>query len=174
MTRKALTIVELTVALAIAGMLLAATLRVTSSLTRRGDWVKRRGESVGLREDIERVLAGDVVNADRCRNIEDGLVLETRACLDGEALELIHLPCHVRYQVREAGGTHWLIRTQQSLDGKTHSDLVSPAVTGISLDWLDGAGPGLDRWRPMPAMTEILVAMGDGDPQELRFNFRIK
>lgn len=178
MKTRGMTLVEVTVALALAGMLLTGVLHITASLTRRSRWVDRQIATTSPAEDMERIIAADIVNAEQYKGANGSLALRTTACLDGKNSELIHMPCEVHYRVETAAGESWLIRTQASLDGLVRSDLVGPAVTSISMEAALGVtadADGSQGWLAVPDAPTIAISMApreNGRPRELRFSCR--
>lgn len=108
-----LTLVEVLLALAIAGLLLAAALRVTTTALRCSEVGDAAMKNVFSRAQLERLLAMDIQDAESYRLTEDGgFELKLRFCLDADNLAIKHLPSTVAYRIVKADDRPWLIRTQ--------------------------------------------------------------
>jgi len=176
--RKGLTLVELTVALAIAGMLAAATLRLTGRLARRSSLLDSGRREACLTDGLRRVLACDVLNAESFCITRDALSFRTHAALSsgGPAGGLASEPAEVVYRVVQVGGAGWLVRGQRMQDGRQAAELVCRGAAGISLDAGDSKTQA-GRWRPMPDRVGVAVRMAGADGKtgrEMSFAYRLR
>ena len=162
---KGLTLIELTVALALAAGLAVAALTATVNL-RHAQTAWDRPGSAGDGEPLRRLLACDLLHADGVRKVRDGFELRCMAALDPEALDVRHLPAVVAYRVREVDGTQWLTRTQTSGAGGDFCELVRPGVGSIGLQSAESRSPGR-QWKP-PGQTVTVRVMNDGEDAEMQ------
>jgi prepilin-type N-terminal cleavage/methylation domain-containing protein len=163
--RKGLTLIELTVALALAAGLAVAALTATVNL-RRAQAAWDRPDPGANGESLRRLLACDLLHADGVRKVRGGFELRCMAALDPETLDVRHLPAVVAYRVREVDGTHWLTRTQASQTGGDLCELICCGVESISLDSAEGRPPG-GRWKPLGETATVRVT-SDGQGAETR------
>jgi len=131
---RGLTLVELLVAIAIAGMLMAAAMAAVTSMA-QADKISQRTESVANPiGDIKNLLSADIANARGYRPTAKGFEMQTLCSIDGRYMELRHLPCTVAYEVQEIAGQKWLIRIQSDSDNaKPYKELVSRHVVEIAV-----------------------------------------
>ncbi|MBE3070514.1 MAG: prepilin-type N-terminal cleavage/methylation domain-containing protein, partial [Planctomycetes bacterium] len=109
--RRGLTLVELLSGLAIAAMLAAAALGVTTALA-RSELALRRAQAgpETLGAALKALLEMDLVHAHHWRAVEGGFALQTTARLTGPTLRLEHVPAEVTYRVVRAGDSAYLVR----------------------------------------------------------------
>lgn len=165
--RTGLTLIELTAAMAIAGMLMTATLGVSARLASR-----RRAEAVGTEDfartqALGRLLEADVLPARRYRINDSGLWLETWSRLDRQTSARAHLPTIVNYEVRQVADDNWLVRLQQSPDDTKvfgFGDLVCRGVRRISLVVPRKPRRGRGRWRAIREVRKVSVEFDDDRP----------
>ena len=115
MNKRALTLVELVVALAITTMLAVAALQVVSTLARTERVASAAEETDALGDSLRLLLVGDLLNADRTRETAGGFTIRTHTYLAPGAAAPQHLPSLVTYEVRKVGQRSCLFRRQQCL-----------------------------------------------------------
>jgi hypothetical protein len=121
------------VALAIAALLAAGTLKAVTSLTRSQAFIEAQRLDQSPQEHLEKLLEMELTNADKFRNVKDGIELQSHYFVDSAGLRTSHLGCTVSYVIRKAAGESWLVRVQKSQDGREQADLVSPDIASISI-----------------------------------------
>lgn len=148
---KALTLVELMVCLALAAMLMAATLGSLRGLSQDRRATAGQTEAQWRLESLRQLLEADLEMADEIGFQNGELTLHTLRWIDGRSGRLDVLPCRVRYGVRTMDGRSWLCRRQEALvpgaAGGLTCELVGPemviaAVTAAGGDGLGGSPGG--------------------------------
>ena len=188
MTRRTgLTLIELLATLAIATLLLGATLVVLAAMGRAERADIGRHETAFAPERLREILTIDLEHARRCRVDAGGVTLQTLARLRRTDLELEHVPTTVRYEVRRVGQESWLVRVQDDFIAGAGDDpggrevrreLVCSGVGGIALRSAgEGAGakpmpPG--RWRSVPRAVTVVVEFTDAARAPAEFTFRVR
>lgn len=167
---KALTLVEMMVALSIAAVLLAGTLTVTARLPRSQGRLHQRSERSSVTEALSRLLCLDVLQADQVRLSPNSVELRTHATLS-PAGEVRHVPGLVTYGLRDLGGRTWLYRQQQCADGKASMALVCSGITGLEMPLPPTAdsqpADTAEGWRSLPDDPRINLTWSDGEATSL-------
>ncbi|HOF17626.1 MAG TPA: hypothetical protein PK082_01860 [Phycisphaerae bacterium] len=162
-----MTLIELTVALAVAAMVAAAALAVTSRLSRfspGGD----AAESAGfVNESLQKLLAWDLQQSRRYRNVSNrdgqaGLELEGFGDIQAGTMQTKRLPVVVRYEVIKVNDEPLLVRRQQSQGAQPFTECVCRGIAAIRLlepDRTNGDSKEND-WKALPrrAMVRLLPA----------------
>lgn len=173
MQGKGLTLVELLVALAVASLLAFAALRATTALWRS----QAAAEPLTAQQDnlagLDRLLAAELIHADRYRNVPGGFELQSRAELEEKTLDRRHLPSLVRYEVRTVGQSSWLVRTQtRDQAGKPTVELVYPDVTAVSLHPAGSVEKPLPQWQAVPEHAGVTVDVAGQQKREFVYRIR--
>lgn len=159
---RGLTLVELVVALAISGLIMAAVCRTVLHLTRANAVNASRFRAQTLDSGLRRLLVQDFAHARAWRPAPHGFQLIANAELDPQGLQLLHGTVEVTYELRGEGPASRLLRIQRK-GQTTLTELVASGVvaltSGLTADTL---GPA-DRWRPMPAVVTLGVGFRDED-----------
>jgi hypothetical protein len=154
MNKRALTLVELVVALAVAALQVVSTLARTERVASAAEETDALGDSLRL------LLVGDLLNADRTRETAGGFTIRTHTYLAPGAAAPQHLPSLVTYEVRKVGQRSCLFRRQQCLAEAETSDLVA---TGIQAVKLAGTGKStVDDWRGLAPVVTVTVEFTKG------------
>ena len=170
-----MTLVEMTVAMAIVALLALAGLAVATNLSRGRRLDERKTAAATIVENVEAILATDIRNATKYRTRAGAVELLTRASLDTDTLELRHLPVTVVYEVREIAGTKWLVRRQRDGGKDVLTELVCRNVAGLTLKAVGAGSKRSSRtWRQVPASVEAVVEFEDSSRPALRVWFRIR
>lgn len=137
--RKALTLIELVAALAIVGMLMTAAFAAIGGLSRAEAREQTQADKSAAITPLLDLLRSDLFHASSLEKIDSGYTLQTCAYIDERNQEFRHLPCQVRYSIRQIGSRRWLIRTQrpQTLDEES-SQLACCGVASLELSDQDG------------------------------------
>ena len=170
---KALTLVELMVALAIVAMLTAAALAVATNLARSGRLADKTASQDSLEQSLAGVLEADLAHATRFRNTTKGVEIQTYLHLGPADMETSHLPVTAVYQLRQAGGQMLLVRVQKQSETDDFAELVCSGVAGLAIRAAGGApsgSPGTDankpivgeQWQTMPKAVIVMVKGEDG------------
>ena len=182
--RAGLTLIEVTVAMALTGILMAAILKVVARLS-RDPAVRGEVTAGSLQADqLRSLLATDLVHAERFRENKDktgtdrkaaagkGFSLQTRALLAAKTLELRHLPSTVTYDLRTVGSVNWLIRTQTTGRGESMTGLVCRGVHSVRIEspGNEKAKPDRQGWRAAGPVLDVTVQFQDGRP-DVSFSF---
>lgn len=163
-----LTLVELTATLAIASLVMVATLGVVANMS-RSDAVNRGlpgGSS--LEPALRGMLACDLLSARRWRTTKSGFELETHSSLSRKTLELSHAPASVGYEVRRIASRSWLVRKELPETGSETVELICPGVATI------GPGSGAQRWRAVPDVARVTLRLEGRRQDAVEFVFRRK
>jgi type II secretory pathway component PulJ len=175
-TRPALTLVEITVALAILAMLAVATLRAVTHLARSQRRQDAHARATERGKPLEALLEADLLHAERIRLADrgGGFEVEGLAQLEPETLHLAHRPAVVRYELREAGGRTWLVRIQQCGGEKPRAELVTGGVHSMAATLEGGGGredekKANDKWVARPERVTVTVHYEDGETHTVQF-----
>ncbi len=169
-----LTLVEILLALAITGLLLAAALQVTTSAARNTP-ENYDDNDPSARTQLRRLLRNDILHADRYRQIRDGVEMQLHSCLDKDSLAMKHLPSTVLYETHKIGDKFWLIRTQ-SRGGDIWSELVASDIRIIIPDVPDIPEQLLnpDSWGEISESFALNLIFADASETPMRVNCLIK
>jgi prepilin-type N-terminal cleavage/methylation domain-containing protein len=167
--RSGLTLIELVAAVTITALLMTGAMTAVRALARSEKL--RQGQEGTPREwgSLEDLLRADILHAEKFRKAAKGqwLAFQTRSSLEDKALELEHLRCWVRYEVRTIDSRPWLVRTQATGIRKPWTELVHADIASIDLKDADAkqAPPAAD-WGQAPwrAVVTILPAGRDAKP----------
>jgi hypothetical protein len=160
MKRRALTLVELVVALAITTMLAVAALQVVSTLARTERVASAAEETDALGSSLRQLLSGDLLNADRTREAGDGFTIRTHTYLAPGGAAPQHLPSLVTYEVRKVGRRSCLFRRQQCLVEPETSELVAAGVQAVRIT--STGGNTVDDWRGLAQVVTVTVDFEKG------------
>jgi len=165
--RGGITLIEITLALAIASVLTISALRATISLA-RGQDVEEGLEAVEtLSIAVKQILQVDLQVADECKSIDGGFALRTRSTLEAGTLVRRLRPAIVRYEVITIGPRSWLLRTQVA-DNKKLTELLCAGATRVQL-----VQAGRD-WHEMPEAIEAVVELADRPDEPITLRCRIR
>ena len=170
MSRRAgLTLVEVTLALAITALLAVGVLEVITACT-RGDRLDRRWQtSVQRQAALAELLTTDLSHARRVMKTAMGFQLDSRAALDAQTMELEHLPSTVVYEVRKIGSRTWLSRTQQLTDQAPSRELVAAGPKTLEIAAVGGRDLPAGRWTSMPEAVTVTFTWDGADPVIVSF-----
>jgi hypothetical protein len=167
-TRKAFTLVELLASSVLAALLIVALLSVVGALGR-----DRRAHaafdhdrtSQTTNENLLRLLQWDFSNATRWRSADGAYVFESHGSLNPKTLAPTNLPVTVRYQLNEAAGKRWLVRSQTPRDKTSEGAWSAPLCADVADLVLIGAGnrPGPPRsvWQNLPSQMRLTLTWTD-------------
>lgn len=167
--RRGLTLIELTVAMAIATVVVVAAMATITALVRVHDLDRRRGRELAAADGLGWALAADLAHARAYRPLADGTGFELRtdARLDGGRMELDHLPTRVVYAIRRQveGGPGFLVRTQHVDGRKPWAELVGE---GISASYVgpaeeEAGEPDRDGWIEAPRRLAVFLESSGGE-----------
>ena len=169
---NAMTLVEITVAMAIAGLLMAGVLGAVRALARDGMATALPHDQAVTEAGLRNVLEADIMHARRYRATQKGFELETTCALDPATMEIDHVPAVVAYEIRQAGKRTWLVRSQTSGIQKSQIELVladvkaiairqSPEATSQDASVSDQTPVEAGRWRPVPTGLAVTVELLD-------------
>jgi len=163
---KALTLVELIVALAIAAAVTAAALRVTVGLSRSSRRIASQ-DALELTDGLSKVLATDLGHADRYRATREGFELDSAASIDPKTHELRHGRCKVAYQIARIDQRACLLRKQTpDPAARSCTELIAVGIRAIRL-YETGHEPtgheqsSHDLWRPLTERMTVTVTPQD-------------
>ncbi len=174
--RKALTLVELMAALAIASMLMVAAMRATVGISRSQRLIHRQTDPA-VRTGIEDLLRVDLLHAQRYRRTSEGFEMQTTASLNPRTYELEHIRSTVTYEVKRIATRSVLVRRQEpEATGKGFSELVCLSVRGITVK-AEGSSEGrLGLWKPIPQAAIVTIGFerpgGAWRTEDFRFQVR--
>ncbi len=161
--KRALTLVEMVVALAIVCLLAVACLQVTVGLARAQRAAEADRNEFTWDSSLEQLLTTDLLQASHVRRTRGGFELRALAQLQGHSMALEHLPVRVGYEVRRAGPTSLLVRTQRRADGRQQSELVCCGAGKVSVTAGSSSGKKLSgAWKTMPEAVTVQVDRTDG------------
>jgi prepilin-type N-terminal cleavage/methylation domain-containing protein len=145
MRKCGLTLVELTVALALSALLATATLAAAAQMAKGEKQAPSKNEDAQAR--LKALIEMDIVHGQSWRATKDGLMLQTWACLDGKTREMSHRPVTVMYAVHHIGGRSWLWRRQQGQ--QTADELVCPDVESVTIQAKARSVGPASNWRAL-------------------------
>lgn len=169
---NAMTLMEITVAMAIAGLLMAGVLGAVRALARDGMATALPHDQAVTEAGLRNVLEADIMHARRYRATDKGFELETSSALDPATMEIDHVPAVVAYEIRPAGKRNWLVRSQTSDIQKPQTELVlagvkaiaikrSPEPTSQDASTPDETPIDASQWRPIPDGLAVTVDLPD-------------
>lgn len=166
--KTGLTLTEMLLALAIASLLLAATLRVITAASRSSDMSRTVDEHPPWQSQLKRLLEMDILHADSYRQTSNSIEMKLRSSLDKNTLGLKHQSSIVAYRAEEIDGRNWLIRTQRQ---KTDiwRELVAADVKMISTDTLDGSIEP-ETWQKISEKFALNIEFSDEQKLPIRVN----
>lgn len=155
-----LTLVEMSVALALSSALLLAALSFTSRLGRAAKADRRLDKTAQRDRVLAEVLEHDLRDALQVRQQEQKWQLRCQSRLVPETLDRVHLPSLVTYRLRTLNGKPWLVREQQlSPDQESMVLLVAEGIDEMTL--LSDREPVGSQWKDYPKRLEIAVRWQD-------------
>jgi len=147
---RAMTLVEVTLALALSTLLAVGALRATTALA-RSDRAAGQLDAEDVRAaGLERLLEMDLEHALRFRSRPEGLEIQTLARLREGTWEVEHLESAVTYRVERGGSAGGvLLRVQDAGDGRPLVELAARGVRGLSAARPAGGGSasGAGEWQ---------------------------
>jgi len=143
-----------TVALALAAVLMTAALGVLMDLSRSEAAVTGAARTGQLEDRLHRLFAHDLAHATTCRRMPDGFALHTASAFEGTDMARRHLTCKIVYEVRRIADRNWLVRSQEGPDGVRLDELVCADVRSVELG---PAGSVAEKWKPVPDEVVITV-----------------
>jgi hypothetical protein len=150
----------------VAGLIAAALVPVTASLSRAEALGRRASEPLAQHAALRALLGLDLAHADAFRLTPDGVELQVHVALAPGSLAVQHLPATVAYAVRRVGERRWLARGQRSSFGGDLDELVCSDVNALRFGSSDKAeAPNEGKWAPMPHGIRItLIPSAQGTP----------
>ncbi len=161
--RKGLTLIELTVTLAITAMLITALMSVTMRISRAELAVDPGDTQAELGPALERLIRRDFGHALKFRLTPFGIDLQSAASISETDCEIKHIRSTVYYEVIRVNGINWLTRRQvRETDGKESLYLVIPNVVSLAVVDLISPETGKTSWRRFPTQPlAIRVTLDD-------------
>jgi len=159
MNRNAgLTLIELTVALAIVSLLTMAALAVVANVTRGQGAQKQRDEEYARALALRELLWRDVLQATSYSITETGVALNTYSSVGPETLEPRHLAAVVEYRVRKIGPRSWVQRVQRGRTaGEDLIELVCEGVKSVTMTTDEPHQVVVNEWRPTSDMAMVII-----------------
>ena len=137
---KALTLVEVMLALVIVAMLAATTMMVVGNITRSEARARTQHDDSWLLSPLRDILTADLVHAGEIDKTPKGFSIQTQVSFDAATLERKHLPTTVDYAVRKIGSRNWLVRIQHALTaGQDMTELICSGVRSFNVEKVDPA-----------------------------------
>ena len=124
---RAMTLIEMVAALAIASVVAAASLHVLSRLPRAQHQGQKEYALASADAKLGELFRADLSHAVRLRQHDAELQLQVRLSLDAETMRFRHVPSEVTYILRDIGGERadaWMI-------GDNHTDIAVAHRAGI-------------------------------------------
>ena len=171
MNRRALTLIEVMATVAIVSVLMVSVMRITARLA-RSQAAARIGQDAVPESHLRRLLEADVCHAERYGRPADGdgFALVTRNAAT-ESMEFEHVPTRVEYRLFNADDCSYLIRRQETSEGKVSTEIVCRGAVSIGL--VDGDSQPLvmanGNTRPVPAVVGVVVELTPGAPVKWMF-----
>lgn len=145
MKHDGFTLIEVAVAIAIAGPVICASLAAVSRTWRSQAANRPSGPQQALAQ-IQARLSEDFVHATSCKVMKDAIEFQTIHRLDGKTLRAEHLPCIVTYRVSQIEGRNCLVRTQTDENNtRGWSELLSGRARSLGIEGFSGPGPAPQR-----------------------------
>ena len=137
-TRSGFTLVEFVAATALTMLLILAVLMVVCSAARGREALASAQRRLSVPERALQLIDQDLLNSDIVRIEGNTIRLDGHASLNLDTPARRHRPVRVEYTLRTYEGRSWLVRSQKEMDDsvnrKTHSELVCANITGISME----------------------------------------
>ena len=165
---RGITLVEVTLALAITALLAVGVLSVVTACT-RGDRLDQSWQTAAQRQaTLTGLLTTDLSHARRVLKTATGFQLDSRASLD-QTMELQHLASTIVYEVRQIGSRTWLARTQQLPSEAASRELVAAGPKTIEIAAVGGRDLSVGRWTSLPEAVTVTVTWDGADPVIVAF-----
>lgn len=145
----AFTLIELTASLAIMAILLVAVAHIAKSAVadaRDTTWSEPISRSLA-----QGLVDGDLVNATRVDQFDQGITLWAPAALSRDTLARTNMACVVSYRLEQIQGQSWLVRTQDPVPGGRASSFRLPLASRVSQLLLTVAAPYSEPATPTPS-----------------------
>jgi len=150
----------------IASMVMAASLAAVGRIARMGTDRKGADEQEDVLQRMEWLLRDDLMQGKSCRNLSDGVEIETASSLQAKTMRREHLPVTVRYEVLERSGRKILVRCQRFSKAPESRELVCAGVQEVAVT-TGGRDERRNVWLPLRGAIRVRCAMA-GDPREER------
>lgn len=161
--RTGFTLVEVLLTLAITGILMVAAVTATVRLRRAHRQTRAAHRRSTPHEPLRALLAADLLHATEYRALERGFALRGRASLRPGSLELQHIEAEIRYELREVGGSRWLVRTQRTGAEEPSAELVCGGVAAARLAAEGKDAPEGHDWEEIPDdVAAVIEWQADG------------
>lgn len=157
-----LTLIELTVTLAIVSMLTATSLAVVAKLSRIGRVDAGQLTADSLRDRLTALLSPELVHIQQFRNTLTGFTMDTLSAIDPKTMQRQHRPITVAYDIVTVGERRWLVRRQTENIIPAFTELVARGISDIHIQDATSDEPAdLDTWaRPLVAVR-VTVTFDD-------------
>jgi prepilin-type N-terminal cleavage/methylation domain-containing protein len=164
--RRAFTLIEVLVSLAVVAMLVVAALAVSTSLARSELVIRKKAAGPeNLQAALDAMIGTDMQHAHHYRTASGGFSFQTHAHLAAGSLALEHLPAVVTYEVRSVGERQCLVRTQEASGEAARTELVAMGVRSVRFQPAKKPG-GTSEWKAVSGTCLVAVEFGEpGSPQ---------
>jgi type II secretory pathway pseudopilin PulG len=166
--RNAFTLVELLAANVLAALLIVAILSVLGALgrDRRAHAALDHGRTSQTTDDnLLRLIQWDFSNATRWRSVDGAYFFQSHGSLDPQTLAPTNLPVTVRYELNEAAGKRWLVRSQTPRDKTSDGAWSAPLCADVADLVLVPAASRRARpqsvWRDLPSQMHLTLTWTD-------------
>lgn len=158
--------------LVIASILSLIAIKAVASMARSQKMTQAISEHGSLEDAFHSILSVDIVHAQRYRNTETGLVLQTHSLINAKTLDVQHLDSTVTYEVKTIGGQSCLFRTQQTSLGSQATQWVASGIRAIHLL---GSSPtnAFSPYSAMPATATVKLEM-DNQKASAQLSFELR
>lgn len=170
--RRALTLLEVLLALAIAALLAVAAMSVVGATLRADRIAQAAFENAGEDSALEGLLSRDLLHGVRWRQVGEGVVVETGWALDPADLSGRHVGSTVSYSTRTVAGRPWLVRTQRTDDGECLDELAAPDVQQLSIVAEGRAATGPEGWKGVSNILTVRIVKAGSTPRQREFKVR--
>jgi len=176
-----MTLIEVSVALAIAAAIGAAALAVSTTVSRGQTVDQQQLAASSLEANLQGLLLMDLANASHFRNTDNGFALLANARLDAVTFEFQHLPTTVFYEKQRIGPRSWLVRRQEFTDKGEHvmTELICAGVGTVGLQSVEPVEQADEKaneqgWLELPSATTVTVGFDTPRKEEKSFNLRTR
>ena len=169
--KKALTLIEIMVTLAIVSILTVGALSAVSGMTRSETAKAASHSHTVFLSSLRNLIEADILHATDYETTPDGFVVQTMVLLDETTMRRRHLPVAIEYQIRLIGEQSWLVRIQRpALEIPDSTELVWPGVATIDLAEQYGSEEESDQLQP--AAYSVSIDFEDEKLEPLNFTVR--
>ncbi len=174
--KKAMTLIEVMVTIAIVGILTTSAITVLGNLSRSQRLGERTNANSVLEANLDVLLRMDFNHASQYKITPSGFAIQQGSRLDAKTLQLQHLPARVYFEIKQIGNTRWLVRRQIVEDDKKSKEsleLICPGVQDVHFESRkpDETEPKLNKWHSLSDISKVTVEFTNSQRADIRLEY---